>query len=344
MISAPPRAGRYIMFSRWIIAAAAASLVFTSPVHAEGKIRLVEQFGTVFLPLQVMRDQKLIEKHGKALGIDIETEWHKLSGGAAVNDALLSGNIDIAAAGIGPFLTVWDRTLGTSSEVRIVGALGAQPNFLLTNRANVKSLKDFTKNDKIALPAAGVSVQARILEIATEKEFGAGHARDLDDITVTLPHPEAAAGLISGSTEITGHLSNSPFQELELRSPKVHKVFSSYDVLGGKVTPTVLYATVKFRADNPKTYRAFFDALKEATAWIAAHPKEAAQTYVRVESSKLDPAFVQSTLEGPGVVYTVAPLSSKKFADFLYRIGAIKHHPVKWTDYVFPELQSEGGS
>ena len=109
----------------------------------------------MFLPLDVIHDQKLVEKHGKQLGIDIETDWLQLSGGAAVNDALLSGNVDIAGAGIGPFLTVWDRTLGTPLEVKIVGALGAQPNFLLTNKATVQTLRDFTKSDKIALPAAG---------------------------------------------------------------------------------------------------------------------------------------------------------------------------------------------
>jgi NitT/TauT family transport system substrate-binding protein len=321
-----------------------AALNTASPCHAEGSIRIVQQFGTVFLPLDVIRDQHLIEKHGKALGLDITTEWHQLSGGAAVNDALLSGNIDIAGAGIGPFLTVWDRTLGTPSEVKIVGALGAQPNFLLTNKASIKTLKDFTKSDKIALPAAGISVQSRILQIATEQQLGAGHAHDLDDITVTLPHPEAAAGLISGATEITGHVSNSPYQEKELADRKVHKVFSSYDILGGKVTPTVLYALVKFQKDNPKTFEAFADALREATTWIAAHPKDAAQTFIRVENSKLAADFVASTLEEPDVQFTVAPLSSKKFADFLYRIGAIKHHPSSWKDYVFEELQHENGS
>ncbi len=331
-------------FVRLFSAAAIASLAFIAPVHAEGLIRIVQQFGTVFLPLDVIRDQHLVEKHGKALGLDITTEWHQLSGGAAVNDALLSGNIDIAGAGIGPFLTVWDRTLGTPLAVKIVGALGAQPNLLRTNKASIKTLKDFTKSDKIAVPAAGISVQSRILQIATEEQFGPGHAHDLDDITVTLPHPEAAAGLISGATEITGHVSNSPYQEKELKDPKIHKVFSSYDVLGGKVTPTVLYALVKFQQDNPKTFQAFVDALREATAWIATHPKEAAETFVRVENSKLPVAFIEHTLEEPELVYTVAPLSSKKFADFLYRIGSIKHHPASWKDYVFKELQNENGS
>lgn len=331
-------------FFRLIGAAALASSVLAAPARAEGTIRIVEQFGTIFLPLDVIHDQHLVEKYGKKLGLDVKTEWHQLSGGAAVNDALLSGSIDIAAAGIGPFLTVWDRTLDTPSEVKIVGALVAQPNFLLTNQARIKTLKDFTKTDRIALPAAGVSVQARTLQIAAEKEFGPGHAHDLDDITVTLPHPEAAAGLMSGATEITGHISNSPFQEEELKDPKIHRIFSSYDVLGGKVTPTVLYAEVKFRQQNPKTFEAFVDALREAEAWIAKHPKEAAQTYIRITKSKLDPAFVAQTLEEPDVEFTVAPHSSKKFADFLYGIGAIKHHPASWKDYVFQELQSENGS
>ena len=63
--------------------------------QAEGQIRIAEQFGIVYLLLNVAQEQKLIEKHAKAAGIDAKVEWVKLSGGSAVNDALLSGNIEI---------------------------------------------------------------------------------------------------------------------------------------------------------------------------------------------------------------------------------------------------------
>ena len=53
--------------------------------------------------------------------------------------------------------------------------------------------------------------------------------------------------------------------------------------MGGRITPTLLYATSKFHNDNPKT----FDALQ----WIESHKAEAAETYFRVEQSKLDPVF-----------------------------------------------------
>jgi NitT/TauT family transport system substrate-binding protein len=58
-------------------------------------------------------------------------------------------------------------------------------------------------------------------------------------------------------------------------------VLNSYDVLGGPASATVLYATEKFRADNPKTYKAFLDALQEAAQWTTANPEKAADTYLR---------------------------------------------------------------
>ncbi|WP_438887143.1 ABC transporter substrate-binding protein, partial [Bacillus cereus group sp. BC38] len=82
---------------------------------------------------------------------------------------------------------------------------------------------------------------------------------------------------------------NPPFQEQELAgNPNAHIVLNSYDVLGGPSSATVLYATQKFRDDNPKTYRAFVAALADAARQIAADPERAADTYIRVNASKID--------------------------------------------------------
>jgi NitT/TauT family transport system substrate-binding protein len=311
--------------------------------HAEGKLRIVEQFGTVYLPLHVLRDQQLIEKQGKKAGIDIKVEWTKLSGGAAINDALLSGAVDVGAAGAGPVIVLWDRTKG-SADVKVIAALGEQPNYLITNNPNIKTLKDFTKADKIALPAVIVSQQSRLLEIAAEKEFGEGKYNALDDLTVSLPHPDATAALLSGSAAITAHFSNPPYQEQALQNPKIHKVLSSYDIMGGRITPTLLYATSKFRADNPKTFKALFDALNEASQWIETHKAEAAETYIRVEQSKLDPAFIKSVIDNKDVDFTTTPQGTFKYAAFLAKIGAIKNKPTSWKDYTFEELHDKPGS
>lgn len=337
------------MKTRRAVLGLAATLVFApllaaAPARAEGVLRIAQQFGTLYTPFHVMKEKGLVEQHGKALGIDIKVDWIQLSGGAAVNDALLAGSIDIASAGIGPFLTLWDKTRGTSNEVKIVGAFGAQPNYLLTNNPNVKTIRDFTEKDKVAMPVAGVSVQARILQLAAEQTFGPGNAKKLDALMVTLPHPDATAALLSGSTEITGYLSNAPFQSHALKDPKIHKVFSSYEIFGGPVTPTVAYATVKFRQENPKTYKAFLEAFEEATKWVEQNKKAAADIYVKVEKSKLDPAFVAEVLSDPDTQYTLVPLGTLKFADFMNRIGAIKAKPTSFKDFTFEDLHSASGS
>lgn len=120
----------------------ATTLLASRPAQAEGEIRIAEQFGIVYLLLNVVRDQRLIEKHGQAEGLQIKVDWTQLSGGAAVNDALLSGAIDIAGAGVGPLLTIWDRTRGRQN-VKAVASLGNFPYYLLSNDPRVRSIADF---------------------------------------------------------------------------------------------------------------------------------------------------------------------------------------------------------
>jgi NitT/TauT family transport system substrate-binding protein len=94
--------------------------------RAEGQIRIAGQHGITFLAAQYCAGTETDRKHGKQQGVDVKVEWITLSGGPAINDALLSGNIDIAGAGLGPLLTIWDRTKGRQN-VRGVASLGNFP-------------------------------------------------------------------------------------------------------------------------------------------------------------------------------------------------------------------------
>ena len=320
----------------------AASFVAPSVAHAEGEIRIAEQFGIVYLLLNVVRDQQLIEKHGKEEGIDIKVDWTQLSGGAAINDALLSGSIDIAGAGVGPLLTIWDRTHGRQN-IKAVASLGNFPYYLVSNNPQVKTIADITDKDRIAVPAVGVSVQSRFLQYAAAKQWGDKDFNRLDKYTLALPHPDATAALIAGGTELSGHFSNPPFQDQALKNPNVHVVLDSYDLLGPN-SPTVLFATEKFRNDNPKTYKAFTEALAEA-AEFAQHDKgAAADTYIRVTKANIDRDELLKIIDNPQYEFTVTPKNTYPLAEFMYRIGAIKHKPESWKDYFFQDAKPLQGS
>jgi NitT/TauT family transport system substrate-binding protein len=322
--------------------AAAACLALTLPAHAEGRIRIAEQFGIVYLLLNVAQDRQLIEKQGRKEGLDIAVEWTRLSGGSAVNDALLSGNIDIAGAGVGPLLTIWDRTRGRQN-VKGVASLGNFPYYLVSNNPKVKTLADFGEKDRIALPAVGVSVQARILQMAAAQQFGDSEWARLDRLTQAVPHPDATAAVIAGGTEINAHFGNPPFQQQELAGNRnAHIVLDSYKVQGGPSSATVLYATERFRNENPKTYRAFTAALAEAADFIRANPEGAADIYLK--RNNIDRALLLSIVRDPQVQFKVAPENTLGLAQFMHKVGAIRNRPASWKDYFFDDPVTAGGS
>lgn len=326
-----------------LAATLAAGALFSSGARAEGKISIAQQFGIGYLILDVVRDQQLIEKHGKAQGLEIKVDWNSISGATAMNEALLTGALDVVSAGVPPMLTVWDRTKG-KQNVKAIAALGSMPNYLLTNNPNIKTLKDFSDKDRIAVPAAGVGFQSRTLQIETAREFGDEQFKKFDNISVSLPHPDATAALIAGGSEINSHFSSPPFQYQALQNPNVHKVLSSYDILGGPATFNVLYTTEKFHDENPKTYKAFYDALVEAEKIIKADKTAAAQAYIRVEQSKLPLALVEQIVKDPEIDFTVVPHRTFIYAEKMQELGVLKNKAGSWKDYFFEEAHGGAGS
>ena len=154
-----------------MMALAVAFGLIAGPAFAEGEIRIAEQFGISYLPLQMMRHQNLIEEAGKRQGLDIKVTWSRLASGNPMNDAMLAGQLDVGSGGVGPLLLIWDRTKG-NMNVRAISAINSMPLYLTTRNPAIKTLKDFTAKDKIALPAVKVSVQARTLQMAAEKLLG----------------------------------------------------------------------------------------------------------------------------------------------------------------------------
>src|SRR3984885_9679175 len=166
------------------------------PARAEvQELRVTRQLGLGYLQLYVTEDQKLIEKHAKAAGLgDIKVTYLPLGNPSTINDAILSGSADVAGTGVPPFLLLWDKT-SSSQKIKALTALNAQPAFLNANKPGIVTLKDFGPNDRIALPSVKSSFQAIILDMAAEKILGEDKRTSLDELTVSMAHPDGAAAL-----------------------------------------------------------------------------------------------------------------------------------------------------
>jgi NitT/TauT family transport system substrate-binding protein len=336
-------------FPRRRALAACAALAFagfaaSGPLAAQ-EIRFAEQFGLLYLPMQVVIHEKLVEKHAAKAGLTgVTAKMLKLSGGAAVNQALLSGNVEFASAGVGPLLTIWDRTFGTEDHVKAAIDLSKMPLKLVTNDPSVQKFEDYLKvqDHKIATPSIS-SIQAVTLRMAAAKAWG--DSKKLDSLLVNMNHPTAVAATLSGGQTVKSHFSTLPFSYQQLQSGKVRLILNSFDVLGGPHSIVSLYGTTKWVKANPKLYKVVLDAYDEAFRFIEADIGRAAQVYVDFTKSKISVEDVKKMISSKSEMeYGPAPKNTMPFARFMHQEGAIKNLPASWKDYFHESAHGLEGS
>src|SRR4051794_700286 len=175
-----------------------------------GEVKIATQYGIGYLALTIMKENKLIEKHLAQAGLpDTKVAWVKLGAGAAANDALLSGSLDFASGGTGPAFILWDKTR-SNVDVRGVAALSSMPNLLVSRNPAVKTIRDLSDKDKIAMAGAGSSVQTVYLEMAAAQEWGQDSYKKLNPLMVNLAHPDGLTALVSGGGEVTAQFTSPP--------------------------------------------------------------------------------------------------------------------------------------
>ena len=158
-----------------------------------------------------------------------------------------------------------------------------------------------------------------------------------------MPHPDAAIALMGGKSEITAHMASPPFSNQELENPKIHRVIDTMDVFG-PLTILMTMSSKPFADANPKTMEALIAATDEAVAFIGAHKKEAAETYIRVMHSKTPEDKILQILENPEAIYSTTPTGTMEYANFLARTGTIKFAPKTWTDMFIVPTHAKPGN
>ncbi len=331
---------------RRALATAAAAAPFGPRIAAAevSALRVSYGYSTGYLPLMIMRDQHLIEIHAAKAGLGTVTvEWQVLDGGNNINDAMLAGALDIAGLGVPGYLVLRDRTRGRKQEVIGISALTSGALWLNTINPRIKSLADYTPNDRIALPGIKTSYAAVVLQMAAAKQFGIENYAKLDPLTVGMPHPEAYAAMMSGKTEITSHMASAPFSYLELKNPAVHRVLTTRDVIGA-MSILMTMTPRQFADANPGLIKAFLAAQEEANAFIAASHEAAAAVYTRQSQLKTPHDELLQVLADPENQFSVVPSGSLAYAQFLATTGTLKEKPAAWTDLFLPILQDRAGS
>jgi NitT/TauT family transport system substrate-binding protein len=317
-----------------IVIAALCSL--PAPAVAQEQVRIGIGSGLAFLAAYVCDDLQLIEKYGKDAHLDLKASFQRFVGAGPLQEAIVSGAIDMGPFGTAPLLAAWEKGKGTPGQIVAVSGITTLPPVLLTNRPGVRTLADFGKADRIAIPAASAP-QLYFLQMQSEKLFG--QYDKLRHQIVVLPNSEAANALIAGRGALAGYFASAPFAEIALADGRIHKVLSVDDVIGGRASFLIMGASKTYVAAHPGTAEAVAKAMAKAARLIHDDPRHAAEIFLVHEPSKtLDVSAVAAIIDGIKDEFGSSVYGVQAFADFMGRHGGLKAPPQSWKEIVAPAL------
>jgi NitT/TauT family transport system substrate-binding protein len=309
-----------------------------------GEVTITRGDGVGFLPLMVMEKLKLIEKKGSEAGIKVDAKWVNISGSGAVNDALLSGSAQFISGGVPGMLTLWDRTKG-KMDVIGVGSISSQPMYLNTSAEHLKSIDDLSAKDKVAVTAIKISIPALVMQMYAREKYGAAATFRFDPFTVAMKHPDGVVALLSGSAGITAHYTSPPFHQRERKDPKIRTIQTTNDVLGGPTSFAIVVAAKKFRDENPKVFKAVYEALKESHAYIRDNKQQSAEILLAAMGGRgWQLSELVEVLNDPDIKFDITPQNVMRYANFMADVGSIKHRLAKWSDFFAPESHGLPGN
>jgi sulfonate transport system substrate-binding protein len=310
---------------------AALLILLPATAHAQiTELRIGVQYGLGNLPLYVARDAGLFDKHMQVQGLgSVAVRIVQFAGGPQIQDGLLSRALEVGAGD--------QEVLGLTllSSVPYVWTVGPRP----------KTLRDLdAQKDKNGLPAIKVFVPAIFLQMASEQLNGIGKHTSFDPMTVSLAQPEDVISLMAGGDTVGSYLLAPPFGQQTCERPNPQRAWASNKLFGSPIIALATWTTARFRRETPKHVVAFAAAIREAVERIHTNKSQAAAIYVKAEPSKLPPEYFAKRLQELEVRFSLAPENSLKIAEYLARVGVLKHKPNDWKDYYFPELYGENGS
>lgn len=317
---------------------ALATVQLAIPARAEvSEVVIGAQYGALYLPAMVMESEKIVEKQLASAGMaHVKVTWARLGTASAINDATISGALHFSCQGVPSTAVIWDKTQ-TTIGVKAVAALASSNLWLNTRNPNVRTIKDFTTKDRIALPGLKVAGSALALHYISAQTWGIENYTKLDSIVVSLPHPTALAAVLNPASEINSHFASSPFHEIEIKGG-MRTIATNYEIWGGTATSVNFVSSETFRTANPKVYAAVERALSEAMDWINADKRRAAAHYLDLAKEKrLTVDELVAAMNSGDLLFTRVPNLVGKQLDFMHQVGLIKAKPRSWKDIYLPE-------
>ena len=282
-----------------------------------------------YAPLLVMRDQQLIEK---AYAGDLSVNWVEMSNGAEVNEALISGDLDVGSLGV----PVAVSGVMAGIPYKIAFGLASQPYAILSSDPEIKTLADIKENDQIAI--TNIDSQPHILlAMAAKSELGDAHA--LDDNLTKLGNADGYTAMLSGA--VTCHMVISPFNFMETSNDEIsiHELPVGSDIWPAENTALVSVIPERIVNEKPELYDAILKAVDEADQFILSHPEEAAE--ILAQGYDATPDEILTWMQDERSSYSTELKGVMNMADFMVEEGFLDEGPASINELVYDNVKGE---
>ncbi|MGL5437558.1 MAG: ABC transporter substrate-binding protein [Lachnospiraceae bacterium] len=300
-------------YSRKLLLAACLAGVLLTPAGCGKKqqdsISIAQQFGVAYAPLQIMKEKRFLEE--KLPGVQID--WKQFGGPTAIREGMLNGEIDFGFMGVAPVLVGIDNGM----EWRYAAGLSSNEVAIVTSREDMKSLKDVTDQDRIAILSPACTQHVLLCMLAEEQ---LGDARVLDNRLVSMSHPDSVNALLSG-TEITAHVSTPPYISQEVAGGGTIMA-TGEEIMGEPFTFITCVAMEEFYEQNNDYYDVFLEALEESVNYINENRGEAVRLLAPVYGISEEELDAQMGYNG--TIYSMELNGIEIFSRRMYEMGFIK--------------------
>jgi len=293
--------------------------------YSDVTIRFAQQYGMQYAPAYIMQRLGLLEKRLPGAKL----EWTKFGGGSAMNEALISNQLDVAFMGIPPVLIAIDKGV----DYRIACGICVPPAELIVRPdLGISSLKDIKPENKIAAPSIG-SIQHIMLSMASKKILGDANAFDKN--LIAMANPDAYTALRSG-TEVVAHFASMPYIDMEINDG-MKSILTADDAGGGA---SIVCVATKALNSNTKVYNELMAALGEAIELINKQDEEAVKIISETEKISIEAA--KKYIAWPGTKYTTDLYRVDELAEFMYEAGYIKNKSKGFDSMTWEGAESAG--
>ena len=279
----------------------------------KGTIHIAYQYGIGYAPAMIAKEKGYLEQ----LLPDVTITWQLMNSGSTINAATIAGDIDFALMGTAPFLIGIDK--GVPYKL-FTGMSTYMPTGLVCNDPEIKSLSDFTAED-------------RIVAMGADKYLGDPHA--LDTNIIGMSNPEGFATVLAGNSEVKAQLASVHYY-LRLVEHGYHDIMPLDQVFMAE--PTLLLGAISTETleAHPEYLEAMRQALEQGRAFLREHPEEAAKILAEIEGTT--PEQMSSYLSYPTLKFTEQTQGIFALAQFMAKAGFITKAPTSFADFATSNL------